>query len=122
MANPKFTLGGDTFTFSRPKLYPVDEPQALTVAVDYSEGGKLYAYNKGISVKTWRLSFQGLNATDNANVEDWVANHAVGPVNTFTYTDENNTTHTVRMMDTENPLRETSKGVFAGTITLREEI
>lgn len=41
----------------------------------------------------------------------------------FTFTDEDGVDHTVRLMDTKNPLQQTKNGSFyEGTITLREEI
>ena len=76
-----------------------------------------YVFNYG-----FYLIFKGLNQTDYDNFEDWLQNIAVGPANTFTYTDEDSTEHTVRLMDKENPLQRDLPGQYSGTITLRKEI
>lgn len=122
MPNIVFTKGVDTFTFSKGRSYPLDDPAQVNVTVDYSEGGQLYAYDKGIQEQFFNLSFDRIPATDFANVENWLLNVAVGPLNTFTYTDEDSVTHTVRLMDTKNPLHRVGEGMYSGTIQLREEI
>ncbi len=122
MPNIVFTKGGDTFTFSKGASYPGRRPAAVNVPVDYSEGGQLYAYDKGIAEQFFELNFEGLSQTDYDNVENWLLNVAVGPLNTFTFTDEDGTDHTVRLMNVKNPLSETAAGLFAGTIELRAEL
>jgi hypothetical protein len=122
MALIKFTLGANTFTFTKGREYPLHDPTAVNVVSDYSEGRKMYAYDKGIREKQHNLHFIGLDATDNANVENWIKNICVGPKNTFTYTDEDGSNHTVRCPDRKNPLEEYGHQIFRGTIRLREEI
>lgn len=123
MAKIIFTKDSETFTFSCDRVFPVKDSAQVNVAVDYSEGKQLYAYNKGVEEKFFNLVFQRLNATDYANFEEWLTDIAVGPTNTFTFTDEDSVDHTVRLLDTENPLQEISPGGFySGTIRLREEI
>ena len=117
-----FTKGEDTFTFSKGREYPVHDPIHVNVVVDYSDGGQLYAYDKGIEEQFYNLNFSGLSRTDYDNVEDWLQNIAVGPKNTFTYTDEDGDNHTVRLLDTKNPLQETASGLFSGELHLRKEI
>lgn len=121
-AKPIFTLGAETFTWSCFPKYPEDNPVQVNVVVDYSEGGQLYAYDKGIDEQFFNLTFTNANATDFANFEDWLANVAVGPVNTFTYTDRDSNDFTVRLMDTKNPLRGVGPGKWGGTVRLRKEI
>ncbi len=122
MPNIVFTKGGDTFTFSKGRSYPLDDPATVNVVVEYSEGRQLYAYDKGVIEQEFNLNFERLSQADYDNFDDWLQNVAVGPKNTFTYTDEDGSTHTVRLMATKNPLQEVANGLFSGVITLREEI
>jgi len=122
MGNVTFTKGGQSFTFSRGRTYPVHDPAAVRVVVDYSAGGQMYAYDKGVKERFFNLEFDGLSQADYDAFEDWLVNVAVGPRNTFTYTDEDGVDHTVRLLDTENPLRRTRDGRYAGTIRLRKEV
>jgi len=122
MSNIKFTKGGDTFTFSKGRSYPLDDPVQVNVVVDYSEGGQLYAYDKGIQEQFFNLVYERIPQADFDNFEDWLKNKAVGPKNTFAYTDEDENSHTVRLMDTKNRLRGVADQMFSGTIKLRKEI
>jgi len=117
-----FTKGGDSFSFTKGRSYPLDDPAQVNVPVDYSEGGELYAYDKGIQEQFLNLVFERVPQADFDNFEDWLLNVAVGPLNTFTYTDEDLVEHTVRLMDVKNPLKGVGDDMYSGTIQLREEI
>jgi hypothetical protein len=122
MANIIFTLGADDFTFTRGRSYPVDDPAEVSVVTDLSEGMQMYAYNKGVELQFFNLFFEKLDSTDNSNVGTWLTDKAVGPKNTFTYTDEDGNSHTVRLLNVSNPLKEMSHNNYAGTIRLRKEV
>lgn len=122
MAKIIFTLGGDTFTFDVSRSHPVHDPKKVNVVTEMSEGGQLYAYDKGIEEQFFNLTFNNATATDFSDFEEWLTDIAVGPKNTFTYTDEDSNNHTVRLMDSENPLRKIGPNQYAGTIRLRKEI
>lgn len=122
MANIAFTKGGDNFAFSKGRSFPLDDPAIVNVIVDYSEGKQLYAYDKGVIEQEFNLAFERLSQTDYDNFDNWLKNISVGPKNTFTYTDEDGNNHTVRLMDTKNPLKEIGDGMFSGVIVLREEL
>jgi hypothetical protein len=117
-----FTKGGNSFSFTKGRSFPLDDPAQVNVPVDYSEGGQLYAYNKGIAEHFFNIVVERGPKADFDNFEDWLLNVAVGPLNTFTYTDEDAVEHTVRLMDTKNPLKYVSYGMCSGTIQLREEL
>lgn len=117
-----FTKNADTFTFSKGRSFPLDDPVKVNVPVDYSDGGQLYAYDKGICEQFYNLIFDRLIQTDFDNFENWLENIAVGPKNTFVFTDEAGADHTVRLLDSKNPLKSQVSGFYSGTITLREEI
>ena len=122
MPNIVFTKGVDTFTFSKGRSYPLDDPAQVNVVVDYSEGKQLYAYDKGVQEQFYNIILERNPQADYDNFDDWLKNIAVGPKNTFTYTDEDSGSHTVRLMNTKNPLQEVASGLFSGVILLRKEI
>jgi len=122
VANIIFTLDAETFTFSRGRSYTLDDPATVGVVVDYSDGGQLYAYDKGIEEQFFNLAFDGLTDTDAANVAGWVSNVCVGPKNPFIYTDEDSVDYTVRCLDVKTPLKKVKHNYWTGTIHLREEI
>jgi len=122
MANVIFTLGASTFTFSKGRDFPIQDPVEVAVVTDQSEGGNLYCYDKGVTVQYFNLYYKNLIPDDYTNVANWIQSVCVGPLNTFTYTDEDGATHTVRCLDTINPLKETGYQLYSGTIRLREEI
>lgn len=122
MPNIIFTKGVDTFTFSKGRSYPLSDPSQVNVPIDYSDGGQLYAYDKGIQEQFINLVFDRLSQTDFNSFDNWLLNIAVGPKNTFTYTDEDSNNHTVRLLDTINPLTNIAVDYYSGTIQLRKEI
>jgi hypothetical protein len=122
MAYITFTKDASTFSFSKGRSYPIDDPVQVNVPVEYSEGGQLYAYDKGIEEQFFNLVFERIPKADYDNFETWLKTTAKGPLNTFTYTDEDSVNHTVRLMNTTNPLKEVGHEMYSGTIELREEI
>lgn len=122
MPNIIFTKGVDSLTFSKGRSFPLNDPAQVNVPVDYSDGGQLYAYDKGIEEQFFNIVFDRIGQTDFNNFHTWLTDVAVGPKNTFTYTDEDGAGHTVRLMDTKNPLKGVASGMYSGTILLRKEI
>ena len=126
MSHIIFTKSANTFTFSKGRSFPISDPAQVNVPTDMTDGGQMYAYNKGIAEKLYNLVFNKLSATDFSNFETWLKTTVVGPTSTFTFTDEAGATHTVRLLDTTNPLQadgEDGTGfLYSGTIRLREEL
>lgn len=122
MAKIQFTLGANSFTFETDPAFPLDNADEVLVPTDISAGGQLYAYDKGIALQWFNLTFNKASDNDAGNVNAWCRNIAVGPKNTFTYRDPDGVSHTVRMMNTKTPLKQVDVRKWAGTITLRKEI
>ena len=116
-----FTKDAASITFTGRAL-PVHDPKRVNVVVDYSEGRQLYAYDKGVTEQLFNLDITLEEEAAFTAFDNWFENIACGPKNTFTFTDEAAAAHTVRLMNTENPLREVSVGRYSGTIVLREEL
>lgn len=117
-----FTLDGSSWQASCARDYPVNDGIEVNVPTDQSEGGQMYAYDKGVAVQSFELAFDKLSAADDTALCNFHANVAVGPKNTFTYTDENSATHTVRWLDLRYPIKRNRQNVYSGTITLRKEL
>jgi hypothetical protein len=121
-----FTKNASTFTFSKGRSFPIADPAQVNVPTDMTDGGQMYAYNKGIKEKLFNLVFDKIPQTDYDNYDQWLTDIAVGPTNTFTMTDETGAPHTVRLIDTKNPLsamdEDATGWLYSGTIQLREEI
>ena len=117
-----FTKGAYSFTFSKGRSFPLHDPEQVNVPVDYSAGVQIYPHDQGIEEQFFNLTFAGLSQTDYDNFDNWLTDVAVGPKNTFTYTDEDSVEHTVRLLNTRNPIKQLSSGLFSGTIMLRKEI
>lgn len=121
-ANVKFTKGADTFQFSKGRSYPLHDPAQVSVITDLSESKQMYTFDKDVIVHHYKLYFKNLSQTDYNNFSNWLRSIAVGPKNTFTYKDEDGNNHTVRLFNTQNPLKKISHENFEGTIELRKEI
>lgn len=123
MAKIIFTKDAASHTFTVARVAPIHDPLKVNVVMDYSDGGKLYAYDKGITEQFFTLDFTNLSAADNAALLDWFENTSIGPLNTFIFTDEDSTGHTVRWIDLEYPIqKEEETDRYTGTIQLRKEI
>ncbi|MBI9078082.1 MAG: hypothetical protein JEZ02_21980 [Desulfatibacillum sp.] len=122
MGNIVFTQDANTFTFSQARALPAHDPVSVNVVTGYTEGMQLYAYDKGVVEQEFNLAFTRLTQADFNAFTNWLQNIACGPKNTFTFTDESATDHTVRLMDMENPLSLVANTYYKGTIRLRKEV
>ena len=116
-----WTSGVNTFIFSKHRTFPKKEPIETFIATGMTEGGQTYAYNKGITIQHIYLTFEDASPEDYANVTTWLQTICIGPLNTFTYTNENSVNYTVRCMDNINPLEESGNQAYSGTIHLQVE-
>ncbi|MEN8134332.1 MAG: hypothetical protein ABFS18_02180 [Thermodesulfobacteriota bacterium] len=122
MPRIKFTRGGTVWTANCDRAFPVGDPAKVGVVVGYSDGGQLYAYNKGPGEQFFELVFNKMDSDVEPGCRSFHETEAVGPLNTFTYTDQAGVDHTVRWMDIEYPIRQTDHNRHSGTIRLRKEI
>lgn len=124
MAKIIFTKDASTHTFTVARVYPKYDPVRVNVVKGYSDGGQLYAYDKGIEEQFFNLVFVRLSEADHIALLAWFRTIAIGAKNTFTFTDEDSVEHTVRWIDDQYPLRldEAQSAIYSGTIKLREEV
>lgn len=102
MANPTFTLGADSISFSSNIGFPGRRTQERIQAIDRTAGGTLVVEDLGSTVSKRILYFPDLSSSDMTELIQWHNSIANGAANTFTYTDEDGSSMTVRLMT--NPL------------------
>ena len=102
MANPIFTLGGDSISFSSNITFPGRRSQERLQATDRTAGGTLIVEDLGSTVSRRTLYFNDLSAADMASLITWHDTISNGAANSFTYTDEDGSSMTVRLLT--NPL------------------
>jgi len=122
MSKVIFTSGATSWTASCFRVFPVSDGITVNVPTEQSEGGQMYAYDKGVAEQVFELVFEKLNAADDAALRSFHSTVAVGPKNAFTFTDEAGADHTVRWLDLRYPIRQSAQNFFSGTIQLREEL
>lgn len=122
MAKIIFTKDSESFTFIKGRSAPITDALKLNVVTDMTDGGVMYAYDKGIGEQFFDLSFRGMKDIDITNVLDWFTNVSVGAKNEFVFTDEEEVEHTVRWVDEIFAFVLEEDGTWTGTIRLREEV
>lgn len=118
MANPVFTLGANSLTFSKGINYPVDAPREQIQALDRTAAGSLQVETLGAIIKRQTLSFTNLPAADYDALVNWFDNICKGAAYAFVYTDMQSVDHDVLWVNQFN-FTETKTG-YNGTIDLEE--
>ncbi len=101
---------------------PVLAPIKLGVISAESEGGEVYAYTKGVNVKTHPFEFVQLTKAKADELLYWFSTICVGPRYPFVFIDEEDESHVVHWIDTEFTVEEISSDVYRASFKLREEI
>jgi hypothetical protein len=112
-----FQLGSEQIIFTAGRVYPVEEPRERLQVVSRTAAGTIRVQDKGVSVRTIKLSFKNLRGSDYAALLDWYDSVAVGAYNAFSFIDELGMTYTVRWMSTLD-FQETAFDRYGGDITL----
>ena len=73
------------FSFSKGREYPIHDPHKVHVPIAFSEGGQLYAYDKGIKEHTFNLEMDRISQGDYDNFSDFFLNVVVGPKHIFLF-------------------------------------
>ena len=70
---------------------------------DFSDGGDLYVYDKGLGPNRYRtLTFPDISENDLANFMTFFEDVAVGSKNLFLFTDRDGSVHVARIMNSDN--------------------
>jgi hypothetical protein len=116
MANPQFSLGANTLTFSKAPVYPVRAPRQRIQAVDRTAAGGLQVESLGAGINRRVMGFRNLSAADMAGAQAWFDTIANGAANAFTVIDEDSATYTARWINGFN--FEEDKAGYSGSIEL----
>lgn len=124
MAFPSFSKTGvTTMTFSRGDIFPTRKPVQARQRIGKSESGQIQVATLSLPEYLHLLTFTGLATSDYTNLLTFLTDDDINfAENTFTYTDVNGSTYTVRYLDGALDAQETSAGQWMMTLTLREEI
>lgn len=112
MANPTFTKSGvsvSPLVLSRDALMPFVRPRVLNQFVGVSDANTVKVASVGAPLETIVIQFAQLTRTDRDNIIAFLADPLVNyGENSFTYTDSDGVSSTVRFLDTELALPEDS--------------
>ena len=122
MPNPTFSKSGvTTLTFSQGNLAPSVIDEAPRQIINEAENGSQSVYTLSGTILTHTLQFQDLPSTDHDNLRTFLRNSAINySSSTFTYTDSDGATHTVRYVDSTLRRTRNATGTYDLSITLRE--
>lgn len=118
MAAPIFRKTGYTDLTLSKLIYGLDRPQTKIQVRDRTAGGELQVEDLGVTIHERVLPMSRLTDTEIANFRTWHDTVADGAVNTFTFIDEDSTSHTVRWVDDTLSAPKSSYNRQATSITL----
>jgi hypothetical protein len=116
MANPQFTLGANSYSFSKAPVYPVRAPRQRVQAIDRTAAGGLQVESLGAGINRRVMAFRNLPAADYAGLISWFDTIANGAANAFAVTDEDSNSYSARWVNGFN--FEEDKAGYTGSIEL----
>ena len=127
MALPSFSKSaGPSFTFSRADGFPRLQPRDSGQLVGESEGGQVRVATLRDDIEFIPLIFAGqtrLPAADYTGLLTFLLDSRIDrKANTFTFTDSDGSTATVRYFDGLESFALSSSGFYQGTLVLRKEL
>lgn len=122
MALIKFTSGMTVVTFEtnpeRPMSFPLESGQEMLETA----GGDFYVYKKGAERQRWELVIPYVSASKYTELRNFIRDTIDYARNTFTFTDEGGTEHTVRLGSPDIAWESDIKGRYMVTLTLLEDL
>jgi len=118
MTAPIFRKSGYSDLTLNKVVYGLDRPQRRVQVMDRTAGGTLQVEDLGITIKTRVLPQRKLTDAEISDQRTWHETNLGGASETFTYIDEDSTSHTARWIDDTLSAPETSEGRHSATITL----
>jgi len=123
MSNPKFSKAGQSdIELDGHVNYPFRRPKQKSQVVDRTAAGSLQVEDLGVAWQRFPLSLVLLDQTKRDALVNWWDNVSDGAANTFTYTDEDGTEYTVRLVTNPMDFEEDPPGRFKGTLLLEAEV
>jgi len=127
MANPKFVKSGNAyspFTFEKGRTMPVKEPINPNQTIGKAVGGAVKVANHGTAEQLREIEIKNVSETNRNNLIGFIQDSTVNySLNTFTFVDEDSTSHTVRLWNAKKLIfPQTKGGLFKIKLTVRDEI
>lgn len=116
-----FTSTGTPWSPSTGNSLPVRTRRLKVQASDESAGGILYVQDKGIEVFVHEFVFSNLSSVDMSALVAFTRTQIVYSLHTFTWTDLDSATHTVRLVGSNLDSEKVVSGRHAVILRLREE-
>lgn len=116
-----FTKDATSVVFSKGLRYPFSAPLRFIQPEEVSDGGVRYVYDKGPIEDEFDVPFERLPKADYDDLRSFFRTTIPGKLDTFTYTDQESQTHTVRLVDEEIDFPEVAFHLFSGRLRLRKE-
>ena len=119
MSNPKFSKAGQSdIELDGYVNYPLRRPREKVQVTDRTAGGTLQVEDLGVGIRRFPLDLVLLDQTTRDALVSWWDIISDGAYNTFTYTDEDGTEYTVRLLTNPMDLPEDPPGRFTGSLLL----
>lgn len=118
MAKVKFELGANVLQFEVSKSYPDSNPIEKAQVLDRTATGVLRVETFGITIRTKKLNLINITKNDYDGLIDWFDNISNGAANSFTYYDQDSSTHTVRMLNNICDITQVGVNRYNGEIIL----
>lgn len=99
MPAPIFRKSGYSDLTLSKLIYGLDRPQTKVQVMDRTAGGELQVEELGVTIRQRVLPMSRLTDAEAALFRTWHDTVANGAVNTFTFIDEDSTSHTARWVD-----------------------
>lgn len=118
MAAPTFSKTGYTTITLSKVVFPLRRLQTVVQVKERTAGGTLQVENLGVTINTRVLPMAKLTDAEILALRTWHSTAAAGASNTFTFVDEDETSHTVRWIDDTLDAAENREGRHSAEITL----
>jgi len=125
MALPKFEHASVTdFTFEKERSLPISEPINPSQNIGVAGGGQVKVVNYGDAEQLRNVSVNNVSKTNRDALLTFIQNSNINySLGTFTFRDENNSTHTVRLWNAKGlDFPAVKGGLYNIKLTLRDEI
>jgi len=126
MALPQLTKAGNAytpFTFEKGRFLPVSEPDQPRQLRGIAGGGQVKIADLGDPEEYFDIIINRVSKTNRDNLEGFITDSTVNySENTFTFVDENSTSHTVRWWSDNLNNPQVKGGLYNLRLILRKEI
>ncbi len=120
MANFTFTRGANSLLLPLYR-FPVQDREESGVLVGRTASGAAVTNRKAAAQTVLVRQFTGVRDEDFTALKAWFLTEAEGATNTFTATEPDGTTYTVRWVDETLQWQRDDRNRWSGTLTLRVE-